>query len=131
MTNTEAIMLMLTGKKVRHESFKAADTYLHMEGSRLIDNNGIQIKWDEFWSDKSHEKGWSIFEEPARGWVIRDEESNDIMVPCTCALCRGTGKIPDKYSSNYKMLNCSAPNTYRCPNCNGTGIVWQKENKRL
>lgn len=130
MTDAEAIMLMLTGKKMYHENFKPG-TYFFMERSRLIDNNGIQIEWDGFWSDKSHEKGWSIFEEPARGWVIRDEESNDIMVPCKCALCGGTGKMPDTYVSNYMRIGLSGINRCECLDCNGTGIVWKKENKRL
>lgn len=70
----------------------------------------------------------------AKGWMEEHsikEESNDIMVPCKCALCGGTGKMPDTYASNYMRIGLSGINRYECLDCNGTGIVWQKENKRL
>jgi hypothetical protein len=65
MNKKEAIKMMLEGHKVTHESFRESD-YLHMMGTKLLDEDNMQVYWDEFWdtteaADSAFEEGWYLY----------------------------------------------------------------------
>lgn len=63
MTKNEAIEFSRKGNKITHRYF-SNEEYLIITGLVIVDEDGNQLDWDLFWSDRKHpdwDKDWQLY----------------------------------------------------------------------